>query len=401
MTVDGSQATRLNRLRLLSLMLVAPALGWYAWSLGRRETPSAWDVRRFQVRGGSMAPTLLGQSGQMRCDGCRMVWDVQLAEPTARRDRPRCPHCGDWLAVVEGTGRDGHQRPGPDVVEIRPQRINASGLRRGDLVAVGWEGDLHVKRIAALPGETIQLEGLRLMVGGRRLEDLILSDNDSIELPRFLVDRDDRRSKSRWSPDATEPTWMRTPDRQWSIGQFDQTRWLVYQHQSVYDQNRPSPVWDDYPFNVGLQRKMYGVDRFCLEGRAIAEGSVSLDVAFWSRDGNLLASLEATADQRFRVSCRDARPGTDLPVSADRPLAIRVADGPVTLSGLTIHRWVEYRLRPFDDRTPYPLTVPPDQCFVLGDNVPISVDSRNIGTIPLANIVGLVQSIEKTDHDLE
>jgi hypothetical protein len=30
------------------------------------------------------------------------------------------------------------------------------------------------------------------------------------------------------------------------------------------------------------------------------------------------------------------------------------------------------------------LTIPPDRCFVLGDNCPLSVDSRPIGLVPVS-----------------
>ena len=166
--------------------------------------------------------------------------------------------------------------------------------------------------------------------------------------------------------------------------------WLIYGHKSVYDDDRPSRVWDDHQINVGLDRKLYGVDRLELDGEIHCQSTLMLEVAFWSIAGNVLATLSVGDDQTLAVSYHEGVSADDLPVTAEHPIAVRVAAGPFAFEDLKIHRLIEYRLRPRDDRDRYPLAVGPGQCFVLGDNVPVSVDSRDIGLVPISSIVGLV-----------
>jgi hypothetical protein len=161
----------------------------------------------------------------------------------------------------------------------------------------------------------------------------------------------------------------------------------------VYDQDRPSPVWDDYPFNVGLQRKLYSVDRFSCQGEIHCQSQATLEVAFWSNTGSALASVTISGSQHFTVSFHDAVAADGLPVSSHSPVAVRFIGGPVELVSLSIYRLIEYRVRPHDDRDRYPLRIGAGQCFVLGDNVPVSVDSRDLGPVPISSIVGLVTKV--------
>lgn len=370
---------------MLALLAATPVLAWTAWFWGRRDAALISSVWTFQVNGSSMAPTLLGRYRIARCDACKMTWRVDPSPPPSQ-SAAICSHCGDRLTLLDPTTTDR-----ADTVMIEKIDAPLAGLRRGDLVAVQWDDQLHLKRISALPGEVVTLDGLRLRVDGERLEDLMVRDGVPIELPWFLVDHDASRPLSRWSPAEDRAGWRRTEDRQWDCSGAGHAGWIVYHHQSIHDHQLPSPVWDDYPFNIGLQRKLYPVDRFRCRGIIDSPTTVTLEVAFWSEDGNRLARSTFEGDQEFSLAYHDALPAGSLPVGPHHPVAIRVIGGRARLDELSIDRLIEYRLRPHDDRQRYPLNIGPDEYFVLGDNVPVSIDSRNVGAIPAAHIIGRVR----------
>lgn len=338
-----------------------------------------------------MAPTLLGQFGAARCDSCEMTWSVDVSPVPSDSASPICSHCGDPLTIVDSKTTSSASKFHPDAVEIHKIEARTGGLRRGDLVAVEWDDQLHLKRIAAMPGEVVDLDGLRFQVAGRRLEDLMVDQGLPIKLPWFLVDHDASRPMSRWSPASDDSGWIRTTDRQWQWNGSGDACWIVYHHQSVHDQLRPSPVWDDNPFNITLQRKLHVVDRLRCRGKARCPTTARLEVALWSEGGSRIARATIGGEQEFSLVYRDAVSAEPLPVDSHHPVAIRVVGGAVSLVELSIDRLIEYRIRPHDDRDRYPLRIAPDEYFVLGDNVPVSIDSRDVGPISAARIVGMVR----------
>ncbi len=104
-----------------------------------------------------------------------------------------------------------------DIVEFQPLIAEQTELARGDLVAIEWDSQLHVKRLAALPGDVVKLDGPRLTIDGKRLEDLLVDSKFPVDLPRFLVDDDSRRQVSRWSSEETVSAWQRSDGRRVAV----------------------------------------------------------------------------------------------------------------------------------------------------------------------------------------
>ncbi|WP_222436075.1 S26 family signal peptidase [Rubripirellula reticaptiva] len=322
--------------------------------------------RRFAIEGASMAPTLLGETWQVSCPDCGLVWPVD----TSQADYGKCWHCGN---PVRASSRNPQ-----DQVEVQP----ALAYQRHDLVAFIRDGRRNIKRIVAIPGETVSLDGLKILVG----EQPILSE---AELP---VDLDDHRQKSHWLPSA------RTPDRHWQFDASDPD-WCVYYHQSVHDHGRPSPVWDDYSVNLGLARPLEPVSQLIVRGEVIEASKEAILRVVSHRQTYVDVRLVSGSPFEARPDSINAKTYAGLlPVVApESPVAIRLVSGSAAVASLSIDRPILYRIRRRDDRSIYPLTLDEHEYFVLGDNVPISIDSRDFGPIRRSQILGRVVS-DRADH---
>ena len=393
---------------LLGLVFLLPTTAWLAWRLGRSVATDDSLPRSFRVEGSSMVPTLFGASREAICGQCDLVWLIDGARwidrtgGRAPAGNLACAHCGSPLSLESSANSSGAGEsigtPGVrfDTVTIETcDQIDSSGgsLSPGDLVAVRWQGQLHVKRVVAGPGDAISLGDARLLVNGVRIEDALQSRRLVFPIPWLLVDDDKRRERSRWSTrDANNRKhvhWAREQDGRWGFSSSSGARpWLVYGHRSSGRGDLSSPVWDDYTYNVSLSRKLFPVDRLRLRGTANSD--VRLTIAFWSEAGNVAAERTFVKGEAFCVSYFDGTMIEGLPVTARQPVAIRIDGDSATLRDLKIERLVEYRLNPRSIRALYPLRLGANEWFLVGDNVPVSVDSRDWGAIPLDQVLGRV-----------
>lgn len=385
---------------LLALALAVP-LGWLCWQIGRSIGSSQPTPRSFRIQGSSMVPTLFGASRAVFCPECRFVWQVELFAGDAESAGLLCGHCGGPLR-----DRADHDHGAGDQVTIDTiEEIRAAGepIRPGDLVAIRRGGTVHIKRVVAMPGETIDAQGARLRVDSERLEDRLQHSEIRFPSPWILVDHDARRSESRWSvqnlPATAANPWDRDPMRILRCEESTQpSPWLLYGHRSLDRGKLPSPVWDDYPFNVTLSRKLFVADRLRLRGESLS--AMTCEAAFWREEGSVLVVRSFEANSSFVITCFEGEPTEGLPVSPQFPVAIRVVAGRAGLRELMIERLVEYRLRPHDDRGRYPLRLDRDEWFLLGDNVPVSVDSRQWGAISGDQLVGRLRRLDSPRREM-
>ncbi|WP_345682576.1 S26 family signal peptidase [Novipirellula caenicola] len=371
------------RTAILAGIVVFTAAGWIAaWS--GFTTHSKKQI--FRVSGFSMAPTLCGDHQIIRCPGCRIEMKVAAESAStliASGRQVTCWHCGEKRkydsAAVQGDWVAG------DLVEVTPIESNAENpLRIGDMIAVDLEGQLRVKRILALPGDVVSLDERRLCVNGKRLELQLAESADNRSGTLIDVDIDRHRSISRWAR-ATDPEF---------------SDWLVYHPQSVYEHSRPSEIYDDYPCNVDVIRRLDPVDQLAVS--LSLSVAATIDVAFYSADGTRVATRNLAANELATFSVgTSSMVGTDEPQStisltSKTPLAIRVRGAAAArdiVEDLRVRRSIEYRLRSRDSVAAYPLTLKQDECFIVGDNVPISVDSRDFGPLPIKSIVGVARRL--------
>lgn len=331
-----------------------------------------------------MAPTLLGEHQIANCVACDIDWPVVISDEL---DSVTCFHCGNQATVSNSTHAASvvavHAHESVDAA-----RLMTSALRIGDVVAIGSEGLMRIKRIAALPGDIVELSDVSLLVNGEAIQEVMGVAGDlHVPVPVLLFEMDKRRKLSRWRGDG----WQRSQQRIWTSIGHD---WLVYHHRSIHQRNQPSCIWDDYPYNVGLSRKLEPARRLAWNANVVCTERGRLEVVFWI-DGRMVGVIcDVDGQCELNISSDDAVVVEAAPVSAERPVAIRVLKGSVQLSCLQLARQIEYRLRPHDDRSHYPIRLGSKEYFVVGDNVPVSLDSRDYGVIQERDIKGRVELVE-------
>ena len=357
------------------VILLLPLVAWITWRQGRSRKAAESSIMR--IEGGSMAPSIIGTHRVAVCDSCHLRWPV-TAETDSDTSSTICFHCGQAATVTESVTRG-------DVVQVQPIDLsNGTNPNCGDLVAVRWDGKQRVKRVLGTPGDRVDIRGPMLVVNGQRFDDVLLRDADRVfPLPWMLVDDDSKRTKSRWQ---SADGWTRNDSCAWVS---KDAVWLVYHHRSHHDQNRTSRIWDDYPSNVNVDRKLYPVDRLRITLDSPEPAGVEFEVAFWAPNGNHSVTLLTSGERSLAVDNSLIGSRTDAPVDPEHPIAIRSASL-IRFAGIKLERANQYRIRPEDDPSTYPLTLGDNEYFVVGDNTPISIDSRSIGTVTGQQIDGIV-----------
>lgn len=387
---------------------------------------SANDQRcRCQVSGPSMNPTLWGPSRTFDCESCGATIRVdsllmQLAQEglpkrSPSRSAEMCWHCGSPIAGTKlSTAMRGTELP-PDVVEVDLRATTTCEV--GDILLIDKNG-LQVKRLLGKPGQTVSLDDTgRLLIDRQRPR--------FGSLPFVAVDTDRLRQSSRWQGHGEPTRWHRQQDRTWTT-QGD-TDWLVYSHQNVYRGPRPSRVLDDYPGNLGIERALLPADglsvKFDLARQSGQDhGEIVCWIAFWTEQGiNLhqrLVRVDSKLSVKVEVGSRDTLPvtqqndhGTESAqllakiLSPQRPVAVRLSQSRehrMIIDDLAVCRDVLYRINPpgprrgiIDKYRPptYPMLLGEDEWFVVGDNVPLSIDSRYWGAVISDEIMGRVEAI--------
>jgi signal peptidase I len=296
----------------------------------------------------------------------------------------------------------------------------------------------YVKRVVGLPGESIQLTGGDVLIDGRiarktlaeqHATRVLVYDNnfvprDSDRYPRLVFRRYEGRTRlaSGWRAEGTRLVHRPTADAS------DTIDWVEYRHWDP-DRGRYAPVYDFNAYNGGdlrgenvvndlmiearltvgpdaravALRLDSGADRFVVTLPVGGEGTPEVirngrRVALTRPRTDLPALCPTGRPVRLEASVMDRRlmvaiDGTLLfdPIDFDDPaigpggrssaLALGVRGGSMTVEGFRVFRDVYYTCvmtgmprRPFGVESPYQLG--PDEFFVLGDNSPVSNDSR-------------------------
>ncbi len=308
---------------------------------------------------------------------------------------------------------------GGDHLWIDRTRFDTRRPRRGEVAVLRNPHDgsqLCVKRIVGLPGETVELVTGDVWIDGRPWVKTLAQQR----AVRQLVHREAKQSL-RWQAEASknwrwnEDAWRLDPDQE------NQWHWLRYAH------HNGQPITDDVAHNLGLSRRLNVVGDFSLSamlqvrgsgrlGLEVNDGRQTLRVVLAMPEGK----LSLTADQRplrttllspeslrelargavlvelsnfdrqlllaigSRVEVRHPLNDGSPPPGTSRPFAVGAAGLQIELGRLTVYRDIFYSqnaVGEVHDAESAVLRLGDDEYYLLGDNSPISLDSRGWGGV--------------------
>lgn len=413
----------------------------------------AFAAEAYIVPTGSMAPTLLGRHLELTCPKCAFRFDVGVdVDDEAAAPGLVCPNCGARgfdrsPGAVRGGDRVLVQK---FLYEFRaPRRWEVSVFQYP-----GDPSQAYVKRVVGLPGEAVQIVGGDVWINGRparkNLQD-VRATRVLTHDARFAASDSNRNPRWEFRRGPTlqlEPSGWSRRDGGFHHELVDYSGvesddWLIYRHWDPVLE-RYGPVRDHYGYNgdgldsdnvvkdVGLEARVrIGPEIECLSimlrsagDRFIVKIPVGSDDAIrLTKNGvsrrldfrvNPLASIppegrahriEASIfDQRLLVAIDgelafepfDYDDATDPRSNDESPVAIGVRGGGLDVSELKIFRDIHYTSSlGAIHRGPHGITEPyelgRDEYFVLGDNSPVSNDSRfwaSSPVVPLSMFVG-------------
>ena len=396
-------------------------------------------LAKVETSSGSMAPWLIGPHGEAQCDVCQMPFAVDALDPPDR-EKLDCPNCGGRTAQRRST----EVAPGEQVLidrsaysNDRPQRWQVVVFRCPD-----EPGTLCTKRVVGLPGESIEIRDGDIYINGHIARKSFAEQQDTA-----IVLHDSRwrapaagESQSGWTSEPKSDGWTRSPGLfsypARDTASTDQSATL---HFHSFRRGRPSPLLDDYAYNQNVTRPLNTITDVLLEFNLAMRRSGSLRISadthdqryevVFSNDGNPMVTLTRDGQpiDSFRCSNNFAEPAHIVCSLFDRQLLLAI-DGEtifqtpfnpptgkhhlnqspaisieansidVELKNLRLQRDIFYtqpRTARWGFGEPYQLG--PNEYFVLGDNSPISLDSRQWESPGLASksIVGQPQRMER------
>jgi signal peptidase I len=393
-----------------------------------------FSAEAYVVPTGSMAPTLLGWHQELVCSNCQCPFDLGIDEG-GHAGRAVCPNCGE--ANLEGAQA---LECGGDRVLVQKFLYDFRTPKRWEVAVFHYPGDpsqAYVKRVVGLPGESIRLADGDVYADGqivrKSLEDqraMRILVHDSRYEPRDADGFPRWEFRSGWGYLSSRTGWSRS-GRSFvhrarpGVGPGD---WVIYRHWDPANR-RYGPIRDFYAYNggdlpadnevsdLGIEARITvdrsvevlstalrsGADQFVVRIPVSQRGDVELehnglrvplsggrnplqDGGPWPRT----VTVEASAfDRRVTVAVDGVlpfepydyerpRPGPSL---GEIPIALGVDGGELTVHELRVYRDVHYTSTlagmPLQGHSVQSaVELGPDEYFVLGDNSPVSNDSR-------------------------
>ena len=275
----------------------------------------AFIVEAFVIPTGSMAATLNGGHLEFTCSDCGYPFAVGHEGRSARVSDPVCPNCGllqrlpDRVPLYSG-----------DRILVLKYLYHFEEPQRWDVVVFRNPNDPaenYIKRLVALPGETIEL-----VHGDVTIDDRVVHKTDKAQEALWMIVHDTRYRPTRrgWLP-----RWV--PDAAWKVRDAgfvfegptptDATAWLTYIHRDPA--GRPANLLDFYAYNAasnGRQPPSHICTDLGLHAEVVARMPTS----------RVLIDLRAYRD-RFRFELTARRSGRPTRILVNGRVVAQSADG--------------------------------------------------------------------------
>jgi len=395
-------------------------------------------VRRATIDGSSMAPALCGASYAVDCHDCGFSFSCDAEHVPVDR-LAACPNCGYTRNEL-----DSARLLPPDRVVIDRWQFSMRSPQRGEVVACdvpGQQGEIAVKRVAGLPSGQFAIRQGDLYAGGK----LVRKALAELHAVRLLVHDNDYPPRKtaglppRWRGAGDQSKWQADGGGFTRAGQADAMGaidWLEYQHWPCTADPRlrgvPTAIRDNDSYNQGeTRRPLNAVSDVLLtcRVRAVGEGDLVLaatdgeqrfemtierrrvvvrcggqtllefpaqlnvlrgwsEIEFGLCDQQVLLAIQGRTLVRLPYE-RNSGAGKD----ALNRLAMGTRGVAVKVTQLRVWRDVYY-LDPLGLDRPWeaPRSAASDQFALLGDNPPVSIDSRQWEPplVPVSAIRGVV-----------
>ncbi len=430
---------------ILAIVLAAGACIMASWAWFERQTGPQTPKLQFVVASNSMAPRIWGPHFRAACEACSR--DYELAAESTNRQRPcTCPFCGGNCVISE-------QRLPGQKVSIEPI-ADASPLSRFDIVAIDvavgpvqpTNGPI-LKRLWGLPSEEIEIGGGEFWIGGQLLRKPISAIRElAVEIEsvtfaelfrpsvpvkhsRFKASRTVGQLQIQWRPEgqsAIQKDKLLSDDTLLNQGASYvplRTEDILLQLQFTSD-SRPRNLVASWT---------YGDAVVAVELKSVSDEAADREVVSPSTLSHLLLSHPLTAVESIELAwcdgcltvVQDGKISLDrqrvsggstsldiqqmassserlprtltLKFDVDASTEVGIGEGQASENApggwrLVLSRDIILRsLGRQPERSEERIALEEDEFFVLGDNQPISTDSRFAGPVRAEQIIGRLQ----------
>jgi DNA-directed RNA polymerase subunit RPC12/RpoP len=384
--------------------------------------------RQGKVIGSSMAPHFLGEHDEANCSNCAFEFPCDL-EQAQDQERLVCPNCGSQFSAEHKT------RIAASLVKLE---FNPKQIDRWDVIAfqLPQSADIGIKRVVGLSGEMIEIRNGNLLANGSLMRKTLSQQKKT----RIAVFDSNFRGPNGKHFLPTSNQWTIGDEFVFSGSNQDDIHWLGFQPSRNYAhrdtlKNDRFPIEDSYGFNQSLSRKLNRTDELFLTMDVKTTGASVLAWKFDHRDAVYLFHLDVP-DQSLTISSSEsefesvdvwiegkefAKPTVKVEFStidqqlgvwingneyfhnllperesaiSQTPIDIGAVDGNLTVDRIRIWRDLYYSPQGPGGVEGESVFQSSSGLIVLGDNVPLSVDSRSWDDPRLkeSNVVGKVIS---------